>query len=769
MKTKLDRKTLVLFDAHAILHRAYHAMPDFSTSRGEPSGGLYGLATMLMKIINELKPDYLAACYDRPEETFRKQVYKEYKGTRAKTEDALVAQMERSREIFAAFHIPIYDLASFEADDIIGTIVEQTKNEKNLRVVIASGDMDTLQLVDDDRVVVYTLKKGINDTILYDEKMVKERYGFLPKLLPDYKGLRGDPSDNIIGVPGIGDKTASELIQNHGSVEEIYKKLAKNKLADVKPRMLELLKTHEEEALFSKTLATIRRNAPIKFELPEKVWTETYTPAAAEKIFAELEFKSLIARAKSLLSGNAPAAAETKDSKPEPVNQELAIAAWLLDSSLTTATAEDIKKLGGEEKIVKRLKEEKLEKVYQEIELPLIPIIAAAQKRGLLVDTDYLNKLSGEYHQELSALEKKIYALAGREFNLNSPKQLSEVLFDELKLNVKGLKKTAGGARSTRESELNKLAEEHEIVKHILEYRELQKLLSTYLDAIPKQLDANNRLHSSLHQTGTTTGRMSSSNPNLQNIPVREGRGSVVRRAFIATPGHKFVAADYSQIELRVLALLSGDEELTKIFQAGKDVHAAVASLVFGVPEGEVTKEMRRRAKVINFGIIYGMGVNALKVNLNSTREEAQKFYDDYFITFPTIKNYFDQVKSEAARRGYTETYFGRRRYFPELKSKLPFLRAAGERMAMNAPLQGTAADLVKLAMIKANQKLKEEGLSNEAHFLLQVHDELIYEVVESAVGKVEPIIKEAMESVLPGLVPIIANTSTGYTWAELK
>ena len=776
-KNNQNIKTLVLFDAHAILHRAYHAMPDFATSTGQPSGGLYGLATMLMKIINELKPDYMAACYDRAEETFRKQVYKEYKGTRAKTDDELVAQMERSREIFAAFHIPVYDHAGFEADDIIGTIVEQTKDQTNLRVVIASGDMDTLQLVDGDRVIVYTLKKGINDTILYNEGAVKERFGFKPALLPDYKGLRGDPSDNIIGVPGIGDKTASELVQKFGTVEQLYKKITKNeaelKAAGIKVRMIDLLKQNEDEAIFSKTLATIRRDAPIKFVLPSQVWLETYTPAAAEKIFTELEFKSLITRAKNLLNEVAGKSADTikeeEEKVEEEVSKELALAVWLLDSSLNNATADDVKRLGGEANILKRLKAENLLKVYEEVELPLIPIIAAAEERGILINIPYLQSLAKEYRDKADELVKKVYKLAGREFNLNSPKQLGEVLFDELKLNVKGLKKTAGGARSTRESELLKLAEQHEVVKFILDYRELQKLLSTYIEAIPKLVDQRHRLHTHLHQAGTTTGRMSSTNPNLQNIPAREGLGMKIREAFMATPGYEFVAADYSQIELRVLAILAKEEALIKIFKEGKDVHAAVASLVFGVPEGEVTKDMRRQAKVINFGIIYGMGVNALKVNLGSTREEAQKFYDNYFATFPQIQKYFDQVISEAARKGYTETYFGRRRYFPELKSKLPFMRAAAERMAMNAPLQGTAADLVKLAMIKADAALRAANLIDRAHFVLQIHDELIYEVEEAMVKRVEPIIKQAMESVLEEVVPIVANVSTGTTWAELK
>lgn len=784
MPKKAEQKTLILFDAHAILHRAYHAMPDFTTRGGEPTGGLYGLATMLMKIINELKPDYLAACYDRAEETFRKQIYKDYKGTRAKLEDNLLPQLERSREIFAAFHIPIYDYPGFEADDIIGTIVEQVKKESPpagvLRIIIASGDMDTLQLVDDDRVLVYTLKKGINDTILYDEKLVKERFGFGPERLPDFKGLRGDPSDNIIGVKGIGEKIATDLITNFGSIEELYRWLKKDEkpflAAGFKPRLIELLRANEEEALFSKTLATIRRDAPIDFNWPTTTWRESFTPAAAEKIFNELEFKSLVARVKNL-NGGAEVGTEEASEAEEVLSPALKVAAWLLDSTLTNPTAAEVKRLvkaksldEAESKILAEIKRQNLTRVYQEIELPLIPIIKRLGERGILVDTAYLAKLSADYHRQADELTAKIYQLAAGEFNLNSPKQLAEVLFDKLKLNIKGLKKTAGGARSTRESELAKLKGSHEIIDLILAYRELQKLLSTYIDTIPKLVDRERRLHTNLNQAGTTTGRMSSSDPNLQNIPVREGVGMAIREAFIAAPGHEFIAADYSQIELRILALLSGDPALVKIFKEGKDVHAAVAALVFGVPEASVTREMRRRAKVINFGIIYGMGVNALKINLNSTRDEAQKFYDDYFATFPRVKEYFEEVIGAARRRGYSETYFGRRRYFPELKSRLPYLRAAAERMAMNAPLQGTAADIVKLAMIRADKALREAGIIDRAHLVLQIHDELIYEVEEGALKKAEPIIREAMEGVLTDkTVPLSVHLSTGSSWAELK
>ncbi len=783
-KTKTAIKKLVLLDAHAILHRAYHALPEFMSAKGEPTGGLYGVVTMLIKIIGELKPDYIIACYDLPDTTFRKQLYDNYKAGRKKADEALVAQMIRSRDVFTAFNIPIYDKPGFEADDILGTIVEETKNNKEFQVIIASGDMDTLQLVDDDRVMVYTLKKGINDTILYNEKLVRERFGFGPELLPDYKGLRGDPSDNIIGIAGIGEKTATDLIVKFGTIENIYKHLEKGRelliRQGVKERVVHLLEEGKEEALFSKTLATIRRNVPLEFSLPAQPWREGVELKQIDTLFADLSFRTLGARVKSALSDAPVMAVSSREAKTKTVSEEvprhLAIALWLLNSELTNPTLEDL--LGftraesldqARDYLLAEITKEGLEKVYREIELPLIPIIKEAEERGVLVDVDYLRELSKKYHEVLTGFEKKIYELAGTEFNINSPKQLGEVLFDQLRLTAKGLKKTDGGARSTRESELQKLIEVHPVIAEILKYRELQKVLSTYVDTIPAQVDEKGRLHTHLNQTGTTTGRMSSNSPNLQNIPASEGLGTEIRRAFLVPPGYVWGSFDYSQIEMRVLAMLAEEDELVRVFKAGEDVHTAVAMRVFKVPASEVTKDMRRKAKVINFGIVYGMGVNALKQNLGSSRAEAQEFYNNFFLTFPKIESYFESVKTFAAKKGYTETLFGRRRYFPGMKSPIPYIKAMNERMAINAPLQGTAADIVKLAMIKVDEKLRAAKLHNNVHFLLQVHDELIFEIRDEVKAEAIPLIKEAMETAITASVPIVANAALGPNWAETK
>lgn len=780
-KKEKEQPRLVLLDAHAIIHRAYHALPDFSTSSGEPTGGLFGVSTMLMNIIRELSPDYIVACYDLPKPTFRHEAYEGYKGGRAKADDALVSQIIRSRDVFAAFNIPIYEAEGFEADDILGTIAEELKGEK-IDVVIASGDMDTLQLVDDTRVQVYTLRKGMNDTILYDESAVQERFGFGPEYLPDFKGLSGDPSDNIPGILGIGAKTATTCITHFGSIEEMYTAIEKKgekalEDAGLKPKARSLIMEGEDDALFSKTLATIRRDAPVDFTLPEEVWREALDPKAVETLFAELEFRSLTNRFRELIGEKGEEKEEEKsldDTYAERELKETAIALWLVRSDITNPGIDDILSYAGtkrfsdaKEKIFADMKDAGLEKVYGDIEEPLIDCIERAEKRGVLLDIPYTKKLADEYHAHLSSLEDTIWKLAGKEFNINSPKQLGEVLFDDIGLSVKGLKKTASGARSTRESELAKLKDEHEIIPVILEYREVQKLVSTYIDVLPGLVDANNRIHTTLCQTGTTTGRFSSMNPNLQNIPTR-GDGDRVRDAFIASKGSVLVATDYSQIEMRVLALLSKDEVLLQTFREGKDVHASVASRVFGVKEDEVTKDMRRKAKVINFGIVYGMGVNALKENIGGTQSEARAFYDQYFEQFPSIAAYFDTVKKEAAKNGYTETLFGRRRYFADIRSHVPYIKAAAERAAMNAPIQGTAADIIKIAMKQVDDMLEKE-FAGKATLLLQVHDELIVEAKEDSAEDVGKRVKEIMESAVDIAVPLLVTVSSGTRWGSLE
>ncbi len=787
---KKKKKRIVLLDSHAILHRAYHALPDFASSKGKPTGALYGLGAMLISIIKQLKPDYIFATFDLPKPTYRHEVYADYKAGRKQTDDDLISQIKQAYGFYKAFNIPIYEMEGYEADDVLGTLAVKLK--KDFDVFIASGDMDTLQLVDEDKVCVYTLKRGINDTIVYNEDAVKERFGFDPVLLQDYKGLRGDPSDNIIGVPGVGEKTATTLIQNFGSLENIYKTLEKKpeefEKAGITPRIQRLLIENKEEAEFSKMLATIQCDVPVEPKIPEKVWKEGVSSDKIQKLFRELEFRALSVRVKDILGKPVdkengenmaqPEGAVEENVSPE-VLEEAKVALWLLNSSITSPDTEDILNYTGEKttensykKLLSELKEKKLLPLFKEIEKPLIPIIRNMEESGVKVDVEFLKDLSEEYHKDLDKLEKDIWKMAGEEFNVNSSQQLSHILFEKLELRYKGMRKTSTGKFSTREDILQKLKETHPIIEKILEYREFQKLLSTYIDAIPKNIASDGRLHANFLQTGTTTGRMSSNNPNLQNIPISTERGRRIRKAFVSKKDFSLIAFDYSQIELRIAAILSEDNKLIEVFKSGKDIHAAVAARVFNVSEDKVTKEMRRQAKVINFGILYGMGVNSLKDGLGSDRKTAQEFYNQYFTIYDELGAYLDKVKADAKKNGYTETLYNRRRYFEGFNSSLPFIRAQAERMAINAPIQGTSSDLIKKAMVQIDGYLRKEKLQEDVRLILQIHDEVIYEVNDKVMDEVAPKIEKIMEEVLDMKqskgVPIKADYAKGKNWEQL-
>ena len=808
---KSHKKRLVILDTHAILHRAYHALPDFSSSKGEPTGALYGLISILVRIIQDLGPDYVAAAFDLPGATFRHVAYDKYKAHRIKGDDALIEQIKRSRDVLKAFGLPLYEAKGFEADDVIGTIVEQTKKDKNLEVVIASGDMDTLQLVDGKRVKVFTMRKGLTDIVTYDEEKVKERYGFGPESVPDLKAIMGDASDNIKGVPGVGEGSALKLIQTYGSLEGVYKAIRKDgveavaKKAGIQTRYAQLMADNKESATFSKMLAQIRRDAPIEFALPKKTWKEGADAGEVLDMLNEFEFRSLIPRVKQMLEGGEASKTSPKKVLGSPVQAEAAgqpgqtifqesfdllpagvspeamrraqLAVWVLDTNITDPTVEDIYRYGKSndfkealQNIEAEIKKRKLDFVYEKIELPLSPVLRRMEERGVKVDKKFLTALSKDYHKELDAIARRIYKAAGGEFNIASPKQLGDVLFDKLGLASAKQKKTAGGQRSTKESELQKLKSAHPIIEDILSYRELAKLLSTYIDTIPALLDKNDRLHTTYLQAGTTTGRVASQNPNLQNIPIKTELGRAIRNAFVADKGMAMLAFDYSQIELRIAALLSGDEALSDIFRNGRDVHTEVASRVFHVKAEDVTYEMRRRAKVINFGILYGMGVTALQQSLGTNRKEAQEFYNQYFEAFPRLSAFMDETIAKASKLGYTETLFGRRRYFDGIKSSIPFVKAAAERMALNAPFQGTAADLFKIAMLRVDEYLQKD---KRGYLLLQVHDELVFEVEEAAVREVAEKLKGLMEGVIPEKelngIPILVDGKAGKNWGEMR
>lgn len=796
------KKRLIVLDTHAIIHRAYHAIPDFTTHAGVPTGALYGLSTMIMRIIADLKPDYMVAAYDLPQKTFRHEAYEAYKGTRQKTDDILVTQLIESREVVEAFGIPILDAPGFEADDVIGTIAYKLKNSKTTDLIIASGDMDTMQLVNNSHIFVYTLKKTLSDTILYNEDMVVERYGFKPEFIVDYKGLRGDTSDNIIGIAGIGEKTATTLIQTYGSIENMYKALKKDfsdfrAKTGLSERLANLIKDNEDEAIFSKTLATIRHDAPIEFNINETDFRKNIDTAKLREVFTRLEFRSLVNKIDDLKNGtNMVSKNEVLNTEKrlgaenainaQPVPKDIALMTTLIysdyidpswDNVLQVAKVKNHDEVTIREALTKRMTEEGVLNVYKHIEEPLIEVVDKMEKNGIKINVKFLQDLGKKYHTELDAIEKSIFKMVGTEFNINSPKQLGEVLFDKLELNKNlKIKKSAGGKISTRESELEKMRDLHPAIAQILEYRELQKLLSTYIDVLPTLVDSHDRIHATFNQIGAVTGRFSSKNPNLQNIPIKTERGRVIRDAFVAESGYSLVVLDYAQVELRLAAVFSQDVAMLDAFNNGKDIHTVVAAKIFHVPESEVTKNQRRSAKTINFGILYGMGVNALREGLGSSRAEAQEFYDAYYKEFATLANYLESVKAFARENGFTQTLFGRKRIFNSIKSPLPFLRAQAERMAINAPIQGTQADMTKLAMIAINSLVQKKYNDTDVKIVLQVHDELVYEVRDEVASQFLADAVSVMSGVVPeslftGRIPVKFDVSGGIAkdWGSVK
>ncbi|MSR71647.1 MAG: hypothetical protein EXS50_03225 [Candidatus Taylorbacteria bacterium] len=776
--TKSKLKTVVLLDAHAILHRGFHAMQGFATRDGRPTGALYGFITMVLKIFEEIKPDYIVACFDLPKPTFRHTSYDGYKAGRAKTDEALVQQIKEAYKLCEALSISTYTCEGFEADDLLGTFAEKIKKDKKFRTVIASGDMDTLQLVDKERTTVFTLKKG-NEGVFYTEDKVKERFGFGPELIPDYKGLAGDPSDNIIGISGIGDKTATELIKKYGSLEKIYKVLRKNAQTLIddgfKERMVKLLEEGEEEAMFSKTLATIRRDAPCEYKMPTQEWLESIDVSKYEAMCDLYEFRSLRSRMRNMREKSDGVAIIVEEKKIE-VNiddlEELRVMTHLLHSEMINATLGDIQFITGKETVAEikevleeKLKKEKLWDLFVTVEKPVIPLTKEMGVNGITLDVKKLKKLSEELHIRVKKLEKEIHSSTGIEFNIASPKQLSEVLYDKLGLGTK-IKKTKSGGKSTNVSELEKIKDEHKAIPLIMEYRELTKLLSTYIDLLPTYVKDDGRIHAHFIQTGAGTGRFACEDPNLQNLPIKTELGRKVREAFIAGKDKVLLSCDYAQIDLRAAAILSGDENLVEIFEKGIDVHTGTAARVFGVKEEKVTPEMRRKAKTINFGILYGMGVTSLKEGMKVERKEAQEFYDQYKVTFSRLMEYLEEVKAYAWKHGYTETLLGRRREVPLLKSPLPFLRAQGERIAINAPIQGTSADILKLAMIDAHEYIVKNKLEDRVKLALQIHDELVFEIDKEIAEKVADDLVKALEDVLKkrklATLPLVASRSLG-------
>ncbi|MEK7645993.1 MAG: DNA polymerase I [Patescibacteria group bacterium] len=906
-------RKLVLIDSNALVHRAFHALPPtLNSATGVPTNAIFGFMAVMIRMIKDLKPDYIAATFDLPGATFRHEEFAEYKSHRIKAPDELYLQIPYIKEILTKFGIPIFEKAGFEADDLIGALAEEAKVIDDLQVVIMTGDLDTLQLVERDKVVVFTLRKGVTDTVTYDQKEVMARYGLKPSQLIDFKGLKGDPSDNIPGVPGIGDKTAAMLIQKFGSLEKLYESIAETKKSNLKSKklkgaelsekLIQKLIDNKDQAFFSKHLSTIIRDVDVDFDLEKADWREHLDKPALEKLLKDLALYNIVKRLGEL-DGNQPEPVSLFDVSAVPKVSVDGIKTTLLNSSSEVASCIEVKplyidinqgmvlfgfdtkqtygfyetllkeatllarfgqiladpsvsKIGHDVKAIScwalekgikpteftfdtklaayllnlevkdyllerlfflefgrdmdseplkrpayvamlreryepKLNEFKLTKVQDEIELPLSPVLARMERMGIKVDTKILGKLSIIISKEIEDLEKQIAELAGGEFNINSPKQLSVVLFEKLELKSK-VRKTGKGALSTAHSELEKLAHEHPIIELILKYRELQKLKTTYIEPFPALLDSVGRVHTTYNQTGTTTGRLSSQDPNLQNIPIRTELGQEFRKAFIAEKDFVLLSCDYSQIDLRVAAHLSGDMAMSDAFKKGEDIHTRTAAAVFHISPDKVIPSMRRQAKTLNFGVLYGMGLLGFQRAAGVSRAEAKVFIDNYMKEFSGLAEYLEKVKQQARKDGYVSTLFGRRRPIPDILSTMPMLRAGAERMAINMPIQGTSADLIKIAMINIQKHLDENygdgpstdstssinsgqasspqaGSGQAVRMLLQVHDELLFEVKRDMVEQVSKEIKKIMESAHHFNVPIVADIKSGDNWAEMS
>ncbi|OGE71156.1 hypothetical protein A2617_01335, partial [Candidatus Daviesbacteria bacterium RIFOXYD1_FULL_41_10] len=713
---------LVLIDGNALLHRAYHATPPLTTSKGELVNAVYGFSSMLLKVLQELHPEYLAVAWDTKAPTFRHGQFEKYKATRRAMDESLSSQFERAYEVLRAFNIPEFKLAGFEADDLVGALTVQSAKCKvqNLEVVIMTGDRDIMQLISKN-VKVFMSKKTLSDIGLYGEEEFAARFGFAPKNLVDYKGLAGDQSDNIPGVPGIGETTATKLIQKYGDMENIYKHLK-----ELPERLQKLLEKGKKSAFMSKKLATIETKVPIKLDL-KKCLVRDFDPEKVKSLFEGLEFKSLISRI--------PSARGPVGLYPRPMSS--LDAAGTRRGAPAPATPRDAASLA-------------TLNVTEELDKQVTLILQKMSTTGIIVDLQFLKGLSKDWSKKLQDIEQQIYSIIGHQVNLNSPKQLQVVLFDELKLPV--VRKTKTG-RSTDEDTLRELAPSHPMIPLLLQYRQLFKLVSTYVDALPRFVGSDGRVHSTFNVEGAATGRLSSQNPNLQNIPVKGEMGGEIRKAFVAPIGKILLAADYSQIELRILAHLAQDPGLIKAFNEGLDIHAATASKIFNVPVEKVTKEQRMVGKTMNFATLYGQGAHALARQLGVDYATAQKYIEEYFAQFPKVRVWKAEVLENAKRNGYVETLWGRKRYIPELSAANRQIQAFGERAAINHPVQGTAADMIKKAMVEIDKSLlnivdrisgekktindKRLTINGLYSMILQVHDELLFECIPDNVGEV--------------------------------
>jgi DNA polymerase-1 len=872
-----SKEKLILLDGNSLANRAFYGLRLFSTTDGVFTNAVYGFLSMLYKLLEDEKPDYLAVAFDKGGSTFRTEVFPEYKGTRKGAPDEFKPQLPLLREVLTALNVPWFRVDNFEADDLLGTLSRQA-SDLGIHTLVVTGDRDALQLIGDNVTTVYT-KRGITDVIRYDPATLKEELGLTPHQIIDLKGLMGDSSDNIPGVPGVGEKTAMKLLQEYGSVEGVYEHLDQ-----IKGALKEKLEANRDLAILSKHLATIVCDAPVTFE------TDTFRLRepdyeTALPLFKRLEFKTMLSRVTPKQGSAAEAAASEvlaqeaapiatavqvsdktgfvkqmkgigvseqlvllapctvsagnpgrpiptgvavgggefslwatgeaieavgammtqhdgvigHDLKPlynwafghglDPKSPEfdVTLAAYLLDPGRTTYTLEDLSRQYGlgdlptgdfpdawatkatvipelRAQMLARLEQEGLLALYRAIELPLMPILAEMEATGVGIDQSRLAHMGIELKRRIEQLTSEIYQHTGH-FNIGSPKQLGEVLFEKLKL-PHG-RKTKTGTYSTDAEVLEELADQHEVVAKILDYRTLTKLKGTYVDALGTLVARDGRIHTTFHQTVAETGRLSSKDPNLQNIPIRIEEGRRIRQAFIPAQDTVLVAVDYSQIELRVVAHYSGDPELKAAFEQDQDIHTRTAAIVFDVEMSKVTSDMRRQAKAVNFGLIYGQTDFGLARAVGMTRAEAKQFIETYFEKFAGVKRYMDQKKAEAREQGFVTTLDGRKRLLPEINHRIYTIRQNAERMAINTPIQGTAADLMKRAMIAVHRALKASGL--KARMILQVHDELVFESPTSEVEKLSTLLKREMEGAMSLDVPLKVDVKVGRDWYSVE
>ncbi len=853
---KEKRKKLVIIDGHALIHRSFHALPvSLKTPAGEVSNAVYGFSSFLLKALNEIKPDFSIVAFDRPEKTFRHKIYEDYKATRSQAPDELYAQIPLIKKVLDSLNILILEKAGFEADDLIGTITKLAY-KKNLDTLIITGDLDTLQLVND-KVKVYTMSRGLNDSVVYDIDKIKERYNLEPKQIIDLKAIKGDPSDNIIGVKGIGEKGAIDLLLEFGDLNSLLKAVDDNDKR-IKERKLRLLKKQRKDARQSYDLVKIDCQIPLEINWQEAIFPN-FKKQAVIQLFLKLGFNSLLSKIQTienyekerelkidltsvsnkkqfdqavkvlnesqvlsldLLEETAILISNSKANYKFPVNYlndlkavfankskkigfdfkkiiklclkhniiikniyfDLLLAHYLLHPNLKIEDNKSLvlKKLGITDYqadyqaalnlkinklLEKSLKENNIYKLFQEIEMPLIKVLAKMELSGLKIDQKLLENLIKDNSNKIKDLRDKIEKIAQKKFNLNSSKQLSKILFEDLQINSQGIKKTKTGL-STADEELNKLKSEHQIIRLIQSYRELFKLQSTYLLPI-KKLTSAGRLHTNWQQAVVATGRLSSSEPNLQNLPIKTALGRKVRELFIAPSNYKLLGFDYSQIELRITAHLSQEKSLINAFLHKLDIHRRTASLIYQVKLEEVNDEMRQKAKAINFGIIYGQGPHGLSLSSGLSFKESKEFIIKYFDALPKVKEMMDRQIEKARKEERATSLFGRIRPLRDINSNNVLLKKANERMAINMPIQATAADMIKLAMIKIDKEILEGN--NDIKLLLQIHDELIFEVKKTSIDKYQKAIKEIMENIVDLEVPIVINSKIGNNLAQLK